>query len=130
MKRLCSCGALVPKGERCQCQIAKQQERQRIADSNRPIARQRGYNVEWERKAKWFLSLPDNELCACGCGRIANVVDHKKAHKGNTVLFWDPTNWQPMNRACNSRKKRAGRRWVWTLGQRPECLVEVLERHA
>lgn len=32
------------------------------------------------------------------------MVDHRIAHKGNFRLFWDKSNWQPMTRACNSRK--------------------------
>ncbi|WP_216671362.1 hypothetical protein [Mangrovicoccus sp. HB161399] len=32
------------------------------------------------------------------------MVDHKVAHKGDKRLFWDRSNWQPMNRSCNSRK--------------------------
>lgn len=32
------------------------------------------------------------------------MVDHKIAHKGDTRLFWDRRNWQPMNKRCNSIK--------------------------
>jgi len=32
------------------------------------------------------------------------MVDHRIAHKGDMRLFWDRSNWQPMTRACNSRK--------------------------
>jgi 5-methylcytosine-specific restriction endonuclease McrA len=32
------------------------------------------------------------------------MVDHRVAHKGDPVLFWSRSNWQPMNRRCNSRK--------------------------
>jgi 5-methylcytosine-specific restriction protein A len=32
------------------------------------------------------------------------MVDHIRAHKGNMLLFWDKTNWQPMRKGCNSRK--------------------------
>lgn len=104
MRRLCACGNLVDKGVQCPCQTARRAERQRAADAKRPSARARGYDREWERASKRFLALPGNDLCACGCGRVANVVDHKRAHKGDQQLFWDPANWQPMNRACNSRK--------------------------
>jgi 5-methylcytosine-specific restriction protein A len=104
MKRLCVCGELVEKGETCICQQAKIKARQREADAKRGSAHARGYNQKWRIESKRFLALPGNERCACGCGRPANVVDHKVAHKGNKALFWDKTNWQAMNVACNSRK--------------------------
>jgi len=28
--------------------------------------------------------------------RIHLVVDHIKAHRGDPILFWDRTNWQPL----------------------------------
>jgi 5-methylcytosine-specific restriction enzyme A len=67
-------------------------------------ARQRGYTTKWERESKAFLALPDNCHCACGCGREADMVDHRVPHKGDMKLFWDRANWQPMHRRCNSRK--------------------------
>jgi len=70
----------------------------------RPSARQRGYTTKWEKESKAFLALPENRLCACGCGRPADMVDHREPHKGDMRLFWDRSNWQPMNRRCNSRK--------------------------
>ena len=48
--------------------------------------------------------MPGNERCACGCGRVANCVDHDRAHKGDMRLFWDRSNWVARNIACNSRK--------------------------
>ena len=98
--RICSCGKVVPSGQRCACQARRAQER----EAARPTARQRGYSSRWDRESKAFLALPGNERCACGCGRPANVVDHHKAHKGDQALFWDRSNWRPMNIACNSRK--------------------------
>lgn len=35
------------------------------------------------------------------------MVDHRIAHKGDMRLFWDRSNWRPMNRRCNSRKAAA-----------------------
>ena len=70
----------------------------------RPGARRRGYDGKWEQASKAFLSRPENRYCACGCGRLADMVDHRIAHKGNQRLFWDRANWRPMNRRCNSRK--------------------------
>jgi len=71
---------------------------------SRPSARKRGYTGKWERESKDFLALPENRYCVCGCGRVADVVDHRIPHKGDMRLFWDRSNWQPMHRRCNSRK--------------------------
>lgn len=97
--RVCGCGKRVASGVKCECQ--------RKREAERPSARQRGYTAEWERESKAFLALPHNRLCACGCGRDANMVDHRIAHKGDMQVFWDRTNWQPFNRICNSRKAAA-----------------------
>lgn len=74
------------------------------ADQRRPSAAARGYDAEWRRESAEFLARPENRFCACGCGRVANMVDHIRAHKGNRALFWDRSNWQPMALGCNSRK--------------------------
>lgn len=74
------------------------------SEARRPSARQRGYDSRWDRESKAFLALPANRMCACRCGKPANVVDHKIPHKGDRRLFWDRSNWQPMHRDCNSRK--------------------------
>jgi 5-methylcytosine-specific restriction protein A len=73
-------------------------------DKRRPSASARGYDSKWARESSAFLALQGNAVCACGCGQIADMVDHKKAHKGDMRLFWDRSNWQPMKRSCNSRK--------------------------
>jgi 5-methylcytosine-specific restriction enzyme A len=70
----------------------------------RPSAARRGYSQKWREASKAFLANPENFWCACGCGRTTDMVDHKIAHKGDMKLFWDRSNWQPMNRRCNSRK--------------------------
>jgi 5-methylcytosine-specific restriction endonuclease McrA len=91
---------LVASGATCICS-----QRRRIeVERSRPNARQRGYDKRWERESKEFLAMPGNRFCACGCGQVANMVDHRIPHKGDLRLFWDKTNWQPMKRGCNSRK--------------------------
>jgi 5-methylcytosine-specific restriction protein A len=81
--------------------------RKRDADRRRGTARERGYTSEWERESKAFLALPENRLCACGCGQVADMVDHRKPHRGARRLFWDRANWQGMKRGCHSRKTAA-----------------------
>jgi len=99
-RRICSCGALVTVGERCACKVQSRRE----ADARRPSARERGYDTKWQKESKAFLESLSNPLCACGCGRKADMVDHKIAAKGDQRLFWDRSNWQPYNRICNTRK--------------------------
>lgn len=88
------------------CPVCTKARRDRY-EKQRPSARQRGYSTEWQKAAKAFLAEPGNELCACGCGQPAEVVDHIVPHKGNRALMWNRSNWQPMTRACNSRKAAA-----------------------
>lgn len=76
----------------------------RRADARRPVASVRGYDGKWQRESRAFLALPGNEWCACGCGEPAEMVDHIIAPKGDMRLFWTRSNWQPLTRACNTRK--------------------------
>lgn len=69
-------------------------------------ANKRGYTYRWQRESK--AHLREHPLCE-ECrrnGRItrATCVDHVKPHKGDQVLFWDPTNWQSLCDSCHSRK--------------------------
>jgi 5-methylcytosine-specific restriction enzyme A len=92
--RICSCSRIVPFGAVCVCRKARERAR--------PGARRRGYDTAWERASKAFLR--GNPRCACGCGRLADVVDHRIAHKGDMSLFWDRSNWAAMNARCHNRK--------------------------
>ena len=105
--RLCSCGAVVASGTMCQCQIERQRERKARFDAQRPTSRQRGYDSKWQRESKAFLALPENRFCACGCGRVADMVDHVIPHRGDKKLFWRRSNWQPMaSSPCHSSRKQ------------------------
>jgi 5-methylcytosine-specific restriction endonuclease McrA len=82
------------------------------ADKARPSAQARGYDSKWQRAAKAFLAEPGNRYCACGCGLVAEVVDHIRPHKGDRKLFWNRANWQPMTSSCHNRKTAlADGRW-------------------
>ena len=98
--RICACGKVAAPGQRCTCQRAQA----KAHDAKRGSAASRGYNSNWRRASRAFLALPGNERCACGCGRVANMVDHIRAPKGDQGLFWDLSNWQPFNLDCNRRK--------------------------
>lgn len=68
----------------------------------RGSAAARGYGSAWQSYRLRFLSkFPLCVLCAesgppggDGTAKVvpATVVDHLRAHKGDQVLFWDPTN--------------------------------------
>jgi hypothetical protein len=94
----------VPPGNRCACAQKRDRERKALHEGTRPTSRERGYTHEWAKASKAFLARPENRLCACGCGRNADMVDHRIAHKGDPRLFWAETNWQPFNSLCNRRK--------------------------
>ena len=102
---LCSCGRTVPHGTRCQCQIASTRARNQRHDANRPSARARGYDHEWQKARKaWLAMYP-----ACnhpGCIAPATTVDHIKPHRGDRTLFWDKTNWQSLCTLHHVRHKQ------------------------
>ena len=56
------------------------------------------YPRKWSSARRVFLR--GHPLCRyCEqMGRLtpANVVDHIIPHKGDSALFWDQTNWQPL----------------------------------
>ena len=67
----------------------------------------RGYNYKWQKARERFLS--EHPLC-CYCERTgrttaASVVDHKIPHRGDTALFWNESNWQPLCKPCHDSTK-------------------------
>lgn len=81
-------------------------EASRAYNELRPSAAKRGYNSKWQKARRTYLN--NHPLCA-ECkrkGRItpATVVDHIIPHKGNSKLFWDTNNWQPLCKQCHDRK--------------------------
>jgi HNH endonuclease. len=100
---VCTCGRIVPHGERCACQIASTRARNRRHDANRPTAAQRGYNHAWRKARLEFLYF--HPFCAM-CGQSATLVDHIKPHRGDDRLFWDRTNWQALCTSCHSKHKQ------------------------
>jgi 5-methylcytosine-specific restriction protein A len=58
----------------------------------------RGYGYKWQQARDGFLKKhPICVMCEQE-GKItaATTVDHKVAHRGDMVLFWDSTNWQSL----------------------------------
>lgn len=72
---------------------------------------ERGYGWKWQQARAAFLSRPESVLCRmCEAqGRVteATVVDHIVPHKGDSKLFWDRSNWQPLCKPCHDSAKKA-----------------------
>ncbi|OKO88056.1 HNH endonuclease [Bradyrhizobium sp. NAS80.1] len=102
-RRVCRCGKIIAATDLCDCQIKRKAETDRL----RPNANDRGYDSKWRRESKEFLARPENRFCACGCGRIADCVDHKIPHRGDMKLFWDRKNWSPLaSSPCHTSRKQ------------------------
>lgn len=69
-------------------------------------ASSRGYSRRWQKISRQYLAA--HPLCVkClerGIYTKATVVDHIRPHRGDTALFWDPGNWQPLCKPCHDRK--------------------------
>ncbi|RWB08997.1 MAG: HNH endonuclease [Mesorhizobium sp.] len=105
--RICACGKVVADSERCACQVVRDRERKARFDRTRPSARLRGYTREWDKARAEFLSA--NSICRY-CPAPANVVDHVKPHRGDTTVFWNRANWQPLCTTCHSSIKQSRER--------------------
>jgi len=59
---------------------------------------QRGYTYAWEKaRAAYLRKHPLCVMCQDeGITRLAQVVDHKVAHRGDKQVFWDSDNWQSL----------------------------------
>ncbi len=80
--------------------------RQRANDEKRNPLKNSLYNARWRRARKMYLAM--HPLCAQhdkdGEVVAASVVDHIIPHRGDWVLFWDETNWQPLCKPCHDTK--------------------------
>lgn len=88
---------------------ASDAQRKARFDKTRPAARQRGYDKEWEREARAFLSLPENEWCA-RCGAKATVVMHIQSIRARPDLRMARSNWRPGCQRCNAIEAAQERR--------------------
>jgi 5-methylcytosine-specific restriction endonuclease McrA len=68
----------------------------------------------WRRAAHAFLRL--HPLCASGCGRRSQVVDHITPRSSARTeaelhqLTWDRSNWQALSKPCHDAKTREEQR--------------------
>lgn len=98
--RVCACGSTVPAGKRCACQA--------VFDRARGGARQRGYDVAYQRAAAAFLAEPGHERC--DCGRPATLVRHVVSIRQRPDLRMARTNWRPGCASCNAKDAARDRR--------------------
>lgn len=102
--KLCSCGRVVPPGQRCEHVIVADRARKARHDARRPSARERGYDGAWQKARSGFLA--HHPRCR-RCSAPATVVDHVRPHRGDRKLFWDRLNWQSLCVTCHARHKQA-----------------------
>lgn len=108
--RVCGhCNGVHASGERCGKVASLDRERKARFDRKRPNSSQRGYDREWEREAKAFLSLPENASCA-QCGDPATVVMHKISIRRAPHLRMEKANWRPGCQRCNAKEAAVERR--------------------
>lgn len=109
------CPALVRKGSRCAAHAKKERARYETA---RGSSTARGYGPKWRRYRERFLIA--HPWCV-ECGRLATVVDHIEDHRGDSALFWRPSNHQSMCASCHSTKtgRTAGGFWRPNKGMTP-----------
>lgn len=84
-------------------------ERKREVDQRRGSAAARGYGRRWQKAREGYLRK--HPLCIrckrAGFITAATVVDHIRPHRGDSQLFWDSSNWQPLCKRCHDRKTAA-----------------------
>jgi len=66
-------------------------------DQRRGSARERGYGARWDKTSTGFKH--SHPLClgceAVGRTEATTITDHVIPHRGDMVVFWDSTKWQP-----------------------------------
>lgn len=71
---------------------------------------ERGYGYRWQKARKVYLG--QHPLCVMHWARIppqlvtATIVDHKRPHQGDPILFWSEWNWQSLCATCHSAIKQ------------------------
>ena len=111
-KRPCrhpGCKALATSG--AYCDEHRRVARQRY-DSQRGSSTERGYNSRWQKARQTFLKRSPLCIKCLEAGRVveATVVDHIIPHEGDSTLFWDSDNWQPLCKRCHDSTKQAEER--------------------
>ena len=102
--RVCGyCGKTHLSGEQCTLVAARDKARKSRADANRPSARQRGYDREWERaRAEYLATYPSCRRC----GGRATLVDHIIPIRVAPERRLDRSNFQSLCDHCHSAWKQ------------------------
>ena len=101
--RVCQCGKVVPSGQRCQCQVAKDKARNAAYDRSRPTAAARGYDHDWRRLRTAFLA--DNPVCSePDCEAQSTDADHVLSVKQRPDLRLDRRNLRAFCHRHHSRR--------------------------
>ena len=95
-------------------QFCKEHTPIRIDYGHSKSANERGYTYKWQKASRAYLRA--HPLCA-ECQRngryvTATVVDHITPHRGDSKLFWDESNWQPLCKNCHDYKTGTEDRWI------------------
>ena len=82
-----------------------ERERKRKAgiDRDRGSSTQRGYGYKWQQYRVGYLARhPLCERCEAK-GKLvpATVINHRRDHGGDQLLFWDEANHEPLCKACH-----------------------------
>jgi 5-methylcytosine-specific restriction endonuclease McrA len=103
--RVCGhCGLTHLSGEQCALVAERTKARKAKADKQRPSARARGYDAEWERaRADWLAAYPSCRRC----GAPATLVDHIIPIRKAPHRRLDRTNFQSLCTPCHSGHKQA-----------------------
>ena len=106
--RICGhCGGVHQAGERCPKASALKRERGARADRNRPTAKARGYDADWQKLRANFLTV----YPSCRrCGAAATLVDHIISVRKAPHRRLDPSNLQSLCTSCHSGAKQSEER--------------------
>ena len=69
-------------------------------------ARWRALRLDVLLRDGWRCAICDVVLCAGRKAARSAVVDHRRAHRGDPMLFWDPHNLQAMCKTCHDAEKQ------------------------
>jgi 5-methylcytosine-specific restriction endonuclease McrA len=61
-------------------------------------------SYRWRMARMSWFTAPEHHYCKCGCGRLAELIDHIRPWRFFPSLFWCCDNWQSMFGDCNKRK--------------------------
>lgn len=94
------CPALIPYGEKY-CDQHKP-----LHAKDRRSSAERGYDGRWQKARKRFLAAHPWCVRCRDKGQLvpATMVDHIRPDRGDSDLFWNEKNWQPLCKSCHDHK--------------------------